>query len=224
MKAFGKAPFIAVDSAPSRPHSLAASFPKPQSFSNENHVHPRLSGRPAAARGQLQMVGRQFRRRLRLHRRRGRDRCRHHRLWRGLPAGPGLPAGLCRGRARRPRGDRAEAARPRPDATRPAQPAHGRRRCAATPTSKSAIDVACWDILGKAAGPAGRAPCSAAAMARTSCSIAPSRRRARRTWRKRVHQYRAEGYTKFQLKVGGDPDDDIERIRAAARSSSPATS
>ena len=32
---------------------------------------------------------------------------------------------------------------------------------------------------------------------------------------KRVHQYRAEGYTKFQLKVGGDPDVDIERIRAA---------
>ncbi|HEX2160860.1 MAG TPA: enolase C-terminal domain-like protein, partial [Thermoleophilaceae bacterium] len=32
----------------------------------------------------------------------------------------------------------------------------------------------------------------------------------------RVAQYRAEGYTKFQLKVGGDPDEDIERIRAAA--------
>ena len=26
--------------------------------------------------------------------------------------------------------------------------------------------------------------------------------------------YRAEGYTRFQLKVGGDPDIDIERIRA----------
>src|SRR4029450_6902938 len=34
---------------------------------------------------------------------------------------------------------------------------------------------------------------------------------------KRVHQYRAEGYTKFQLKVGGDPDVDIERIRATSR-------
>ena len=30
------------------------------------------------------------------------------------------------------------------------------------------------------------------------------------------HGYRAEGYTKFQLKVGGDPDTDIARIQAAA--------
>ena len=27
-----------------------------------------------------------------------------------------------------------------------------------------------------------------------------------------VATYRAEGYTRFQLKVGGDPDPDIERI------------
>jgi L-alanine-DL-glutamate epimerase-like enolase superfamily enzyme len=32
----------------------------------------------------------------------------------------------------------------------------------------------------------------------------------------RVAQYRAEGYRKFQLKVGGDPDTDIDRIHAAA--------
>ena len=31
---------------------------------------------------------------------------------------------------------------------------------------------------------------------------------------KKVAGYRAEGYTRFQLKVGGDPDLDIERIRA----------
>src|SRR5439155_6078123 len=29
-----------------------------------------------------------------------------------------------------------------------------------------------------------------------------------------VAGYRAQGYTRFQLKVGGDPDQDIERIRA----------
>ena len=29
----------------------------------------------------------------------------------------------------------------------------------------------------------------------------------------KVERYRSEGYTKFQLKVGGDPDLDIERIR-----------
>jgi L-alanine-DL-glutamate epimerase-like enolase superfamily enzyme len=32
----------------------------------------------------------------------------------------------------------------------------------------------------------------------------------------RVAQYRSEGYTKFQLKVGGDPDTDIDRIHAVA--------
>jgi L-alanine-DL-glutamate epimerase-like enolase superfamily enzyme len=31
---------------------------------------------------------------------------------------------------------------------------------------------------------------------------------------KKVSGYRAEGYSRFQLKVGGDPDTDIERIRA----------
>jgi L-alanine-DL-glutamate epimerase-like enolase superfamily enzyme len=34
---------------------------------------------------------------------------------------------------------------------------------------------------------------------------------------KRVGEYRKEGYRKFQLKVGGDPDVDIERIRAASK-------
>jgi L-alanine-DL-glutamate epimerase-like enolase superfamily enzyme len=31
-----------------------------------------------------------------------------------------------------------------------------------------------------------------------------------------VALYRSEGYTKFQLKVGGDPDTDVERIRRVA--------
>src|SRR6185503_11689380 len=31
-----------------------------------------------------------------------------------------------------------------------------------------------------------------------------------------VAAYRAEGYQRFQLKVGGDPDTDIERIHAVA--------
>jgi L-alanine-DL-glutamate epimerase-like enolase superfamily enzyme len=80
------------------------------------------------------------------------------------------------------------------------------------PYVKSAIDMACWDILGKTAGlplvtllggrygetfPLYRAISqeSPEAMAGT------------------VAHYRAQGYTKFQLKVGGDPDTDIERIR-----------
>src|SRR5690606_35517374 len=32
----------------------------------------------------------------------------------------------------------------------------------------------------------------------------------------KVAGYRKEGYRRFQLKVGGDPDTDIQRIRAAA--------
>ena len=56
--------------------------------------------------------------------------------------------------------------------------------------------------------------CSAGATARTSSSTARSRRSRRRRWRARVAGYRAEGYRRFQLKVGGDPDVDIERIRA----------
>ena len=37
----------------------------------------------------------------------------------------------------------------------------------------------------------------------------------------KVEGYRAEGYRKFQLKVGGDPDQDIERIRAVRAMLSP---
>jgi L-alanine-DL-glutamate epimerase-like enolase superfamily enzyme len=37
----------------------------------------------------------------------------------------------------------------------------------------------------------------------------------------RVAGYRAEGYTRFQLKVGGDPHVDIERIRAVAEQLNP---
>jgi len=37
----------------------------------------------------------------------------------------------------------------------------------------------------------------------------------------RIAQYRSEGYTKFQLKVGGDPDTDIARIHAAAEKLQP---
>src|SRR5262249_31211856 len=34
--------------------------------------------------------------------------------------------------------------------------------------------------------------------------------------KRKVALYRAEGYTKFQLKVGGDPDTDVERIHEVA--------
>ena len=83
------------------------------------------------------------------------------------------------------------------------------------PYVKSAIDMACWDILGQAAG----LPVATLmgghvgddfALYRAISQEAPDQMAAR------VAQYRAEGYRKFQLKVGGDPDTDIDRIRAAA--------
>lgn len=81
------------------------------------------------------------------------------------------------------------------------------------PYVKSAIDVACWDILGKAAGQPvatllGGAFGESFPLYRAISQEAPER------MAEKVQGYRREGYTKFQLKVGGDPDTDIQRIRA----------
>ena len=83
------------------------------------------------------------------------------------------------------------------------------------PYVKSAIDMACWDILGQAAGQpvvtllGGRCG-DDFALYRAISQDTPENMAAR------VSGYRAEGYTKFQLKVGGDPDTDIERIHAVS--------
>ena len=83
------------------------------------------------------------------------------------------------------------------------------------PYVKSAIDMACWDILGKASGLSvatlmGGHVGTDFALYRAISQDTPARMAAR------VAQYRKEGYRKFQLKVGGDPDTDIARIHAAA--------
>ena len=83
------------------------------------------------------------------------------------------------------------------------------------PYVKSAIDMACWDILGKAAG----LPAVTLLGGRFGDSFALYRaisQEAPEQMAEKVAHYRIEGYTKFQLKVGGDPDTDIDRIRAAA--------
>jgi L-alanine-DL-glutamate epimerase-like enolase superfamily enzyme len=83
------------------------------------------------------------------------------------------------------------------------------------PYVKSALDMACWDILGKAAG----LPVSTLMGGRFGESFALYRaisQEAPEQMSGKVALYRAEGYTKFQLKVGGDPDTDIQRIRAAS--------
>jgi cis-L-3-hydroxyproline dehydratase len=83
------------------------------------------------------------------------------------------------------------------------------------PYVKSGIDIACWDILGQAAG---MPVCELLGgrygedfpLYRAISQESPERMAGR------VAEYRAEGYHRFQLKVGGDPDVDIARIRAVA--------
>lgn len=83
------------------------------------------------------------------------------------------------------------------------------------PYVKSAIDMACWDLLGKACG---RPVCDLLG-GRHGDSVELYRAISQRPadeMAENVAGYRAEGYRKFQLKVGGDPVEDIARIRAAA--------
>ncbi len=81
------------------------------------------------------------------------------------------------------------------------------------PYVKSGIDVACWDILGQAA----QLPVCTLLGGRFGESVRLYRaisQQAPDEMAKNVQGYREQGYTRFQLKVGGDPDTDIERIRA----------
>ncbi len=83
------------------------------------------------------------------------------------------------------------------------------------PYVKSAIDIACWDLLGQASG----LPVCHLLGGRFGEEITLYRaisQESPEAMARRVAGYRAEGYRRFQLKVGGDPDVDIERIRAVA--------
>ena len=83
------------------------------------------------------------------------------------------------------------------------------------PYVKSALDMACWDILGKASGQ----PVAVLLGGRYGDSFPLYRAISQDTpqaMAEKVALYRSQGYTKFQLKVGGDPDVDLERIRVAA--------
>lgn len=83
------------------------------------------------------------------------------------------------------------------------------------PYAKSALDMAAWDVLGRVAG----LPC---------CELLGGRYGERVELYRAISQdspeamaasvagYREEGYRRFQLKVGGDPEEDVARIRAAA--------
>ena len=81
------------------------------------------------------------------------------------------------------------------------------------PYVKAPIDIACWDLLGKATGlPVftllGGAAQDDVVLYRAISQEAPER------MAKKIELYVAQGYTKFQLKVGGDANEDIERIHA----------
>ncbi len=83
------------------------------------------------------------------------------------------------------------------------------------PYVKSGIDIACWDLLGQATG----LPVCALLGGRFGESIRLYRAISQESPEEmaaKVAGYRAEGYTRFQLKVGGDPDTDIARIRAVS--------
>jgi L-alanine-DL-glutamate epimerase-like enolase superfamily enzyme len=88
------------------------------------------------------------------------------------------------------------------------------------PYVKSGIDMASWDILGKVAG-------------QPLCTLFGGRygddfglyraisQESPQAMASRVAGYRAEGYQRFQLKVGGDPAVDIDRIHAVAEKLQP---
>ena len=89
------------------------------------------------------------------------------------------------------------------------------RTLAGHPYVKSALDMACWDLLGKACG----APVCTLLGGRFGDRVALYRAISQGTPREmadRVAGYRDEGYRSFQLKVGGPVGQDLARLRAVA--------
>jgi len=77
---------------------------------------------------------------------------------------------------------------------------------------KSPIDMACWDILGKYT----KQPIWKILGGKFGKNVKLYRAISQEdpeTMSKKVTEYKKEGYTKFQLKVGGDPNKDIARIK-----------
>jgi L-alanine-DL-glutamate epimerase-like enolase superfamily enzyme len=86
--------------------------------------------------------------------------------------------------------------------------------------AKSALDMACWDLTGKRAG-------------RPLCDLLGGRfgagtplyrsigRAAPEAMAERAKAYRAQGYRRLQVKVGGEPEEDAERVRRVAKAVGP---
>ncbi len=89
------------------------------------------------------------------------------------------------------------------------------------PYVKSAVDVACWDIAGQAAG----TPVCQLLGGRFGEDVVLYRAISQRPpveMARNVDAYRRQGYSRFQLKVGGNADEDIQRIRAVREILDPA--
>ncbi|MFC2164127.1 cis-3-hydroxy-L-proline dehydratase [Acidobacteriota bacterium] len=78
---------------------------------------------------------------------------------------------------------------------------------------KSSLDIACWDILGQATGVPVATLLGGCYVSRFPLYRAISQGSADHMRDDVVH-YRDKGYRRFQLKVGGDPDEDIKRTKA----------
>jgi L-alanine-DL-glutamate epimerase-like enolase superfamily enzyme len=88
------------------------------------------------------------------------------------------------------------------------------------PYVKSALDMACWDLLGQVTGQ----PVCVLLGGRYGDDFGLYRAISQEppeAMAQRVTEYKAQGYRRFQLKVGGDPQEDIERIRASAKALQP---
>ena len=83
------------------------------------------------------------------------------------------------------------------------------------PYIKSPIDMACWDIIGKRY----KMPLWKLLGGKFSEKIDLYRAISQESpeiMRQKVIEYKKEGYSKFQLKVGGEYQEDIERIRSVS--------
>lgn len=81
---------------------------------------------------------------------------------------------------------------------------------------KSPLDIACWDLLGQKAG----LPLCTLLGGKIINSFPLYRAISQGSAEKMaedVARFKAEGYTRFQLKVGGEPDEDIKRIKAVLK-------
>lgn len=85
---------------------------------------------------------------------------------------------------------------------------------------KSPLDIACWDLLGQKAGMSVCTLLGGRLIKSYPLYRAVSQGSAEKM-AEDVARYKAEGYARFQLKVGGVPDEDIRRIQAVLKMLAP---